>query len=383
VIPVADVWDHAAVDPRVREVLKAASRSPVHAYLLLGPPGVGKRRVARCFAASLLCPRGGCGECEDCRSALSGRHPDLVVRERSGPFITVADAREVSRLAWRSPVRAPRQVLVLNDFHLVDKAAPALLKTIEEPAGTTTFVVLADHLAPELVTIASRCAVVELPAMTTEAVGSLLVAEGVEPEVAGSVAAASGANADRARRMASDPASLSRLRDWSEVPARLDGTGAAVASITDTLLAGCEQALEPVRAAQATELEQLAEATRLAGERGVTNRRELEDRHRREQRRVRSDELRAGLDALAGAYRDRMVAFGEGIPPGETKGHRRAHVGACLAAVKAVGEAVAAMERNPNEVLLLQSLLLELSELAPDVPLPASAVAPGGPRGAR
>lgn len=369
----ADVWDEGTVDARVRATLRAASSAPVHAYLLVGPAGVGKRRVARVFAAALLCPNAGCGTCDDCVLALRGRHPDLVVRERAGPFITVADAREVSRLAGRSPVRSSRQVLVLSDFHLVDKAAPALLKTIEEPAPTTVFVILADHLAPELVTIASRCAVIDLPHVTADDVAALLVAEGVEAGLAAEVASASGANPERARRMASDPRALLRRRLWEEVPARLDGTGAAVAQIADALLESCEEAVEPVRDAQASEIEQLVEAARLAGERGLPNRREVEERHRREQRRVRTDELRAGLDALAGAYRDRMAGFGGSIPAGETHGHRRAEVGACLDAVAAIGDAVASMERNPNEALLLQSLLLRLSELAPDIPLPAPA----------
>jgi DNA polymerase-3 subunit delta' len=86
------------------------------------------------------------------------------------------------------------------------------------------------------------------------------------------------------------------------------------------------------------------------GERG-SGRRALEERHRRELRRHRTDELQSGLVALAGAYRDRLAAGTVHEP------------GAAIEAVTAVHEAIEAMERNPNEVLLLQALLLRLPSL--------------------
>src|SRR6516162_1857891 len=79
--------------------LAAAARSPVHAYLLVGPPGTGKRAAAQAFAAALLCPNGGDGTCESCRQALAGVHPDLVVVERAGAAISVPQAAEITRLA--------------------------------------------------------------------------------------------------------------------------------------------------------------------------------------------------------------------------------------------------------------------------------------------
>src|SRR5438874_5144213 len=141
--------------------LSAAASSPVHAYLFAGPPGSGKRDAARAFAAALLCPNGGDGTCSVCERVLAGVHPDVVVVERAGPYITVDQAREIVRLAMRSPNEGSRKVLVLTDFHLVREAAPTLLKIIEEPPESTVFVILAEHLPPELETIASRCVQVE------------------------------------------------------------------------------------------------------------------------------------------------------------------------------------------------------------------------------
>lgn len=327
--------------------LCAAARSPVHAYLLVGAEGSGQRELVRSFAAALICDRGGCGECDHCARVLGGVHPDVVVRERTGPFITVDDARHIARLASLSPVEARRKVLVLVDLHLVREAAPALLKAIEEPPPTTVFVVLAEQVPPELVTIASRCVQVPLAPLGSGQVAAALVAEGVDETTAAEVAEASGGRLDRARLLASDPGFAARRQEWRSAPARLDGSGAAVVATADALLASVDTVLGPLGGRQAAELAQARDQARLHGERGGS--RELEARHRREQRRLRVDELRLGLATLAGWYRDRLA---EGTD-----------VGACLQALEAVGDANEALSRNPNEALLLQALLVRLSRL--------------------
>jgi DNA polymerase-3 subunit delta' len=160
---------------------------------------------------------------------------------------------------------------------------------------------------------------------------------------------------DRARLLVSDPDSAARRRAWEEVPRRLDGTGATVMALVDELTAHGEAVLEPLRARQRAELEQLAERAEMLGERAIPRRREIEDRHRREQRRLRMDELRFGLAALAGSYRERLQAPGTGEHlPGPA-------VAAALEAIAAVNEANEALEFNPNETLLLEALLVRLS----------------------
>lgn len=327
--------------------LEAAIAAPVHAYLFVGPPGTGKRAAAQAFAAALLCPAGGGDGCETCRRVLAGGHPDVRVVERTGAAITVDEAREISRLANRTPVEGTRKVLVLADFHLVEQAAPALLKTIEEPAASTVFVVLADQLPRELQTIASRCVRITFGPVPVEAIIDVLVTDGVDADLAAEVAAAAGGNLDRARLLASDPAFAGRLATWKAIPTDLDGTGAAVAAAVDAIVAGLETAVAPVRARQEAELAAMAERQQQYGDPGA-NKRDVEARHRREQRRVRTDELRAGMAVLAGYYRDRLVAGGAGAAGVADR-------------VKAIAEAAQVLERNPNESLLLQALLLRLS----------------------
>lgn len=324
--------------------LRAAARAPVHAYLLVGPAGTGAREAALGFAASLLCADGGCGACEVCGRALRAVHPDVVVLERTGPYISVDDARAAGRIAATGPVEARRKVLVLTDFHLVDRAGPALLKVMEEPPTTTVFVVLAEDVPAELVTIASRCVRIDLVALSPEAVAGALVAEGVERALATEVAAAAGGRIDRARLLASDTGFAARRERWRSVPARLDGTGATVAALTDQLLASLESLVEPVRHRHREERAALDdEAKRYGARAGAVAR--LEARHKREERRARTDELRFGLGTLAAAYRDRLVEGTGGS--------------GALAALDAIAAANESMAHNPNPVLLLQALLVK------------------------
>jgi DNA polymerase-3 subunit delta' len=333
--------------PRAVALLSASLAAPVNAYLFIGPAGTGKRDAALAFAAALVCPEGGCGACAACTEALAGRHPDVVVVDRSSQSIRVDEARAVIALAQRAPRSARFQVLVLSDFHLVDEAAPALLKTIEEPPSSTVFLVLAERVPPPLVTIASRCLEVRFAPLETAEVARVLQAEGLDGERAERVAAASGGRLDRARLLAHDPGAADRQALWRSVPEQLDGTGSTSVQLAAKLLAACDEVVEVLRARQAEELEAMAEQARASGERSPARPAGVEERHRREQRRVRTDELRAGLGWLAASCRDRALA--PGIPPRRVRG--------LLEAAAAIDEAGAALVRNPNESLLLQALL--------------------------
>jgi DNA polymerase-3 subunit delta' len=361
---VADVFDGIPGQAAAVASLRAAAVAPVHAYLLVGPPGAGARALASAFSAALLCPSGGDGTCRDCRLALAGAHPDAVTFEPTGASLLLADAEEITRLALRSPVEGSRKVLVLTEFHRVQQVGPALLKTIEEPPASTVFVLLADFVPPELVTIASRCVRIDVPPLPEALVASVLEGEGVEPARAAAVAVAAAGSLDRARLLVTDSGLAARREAWARVPERLDGSGAAVAVVVGELLDVVEAAAAPLAAAQAEEIAALDARVAETGERG-SGRKALTDRHRRELRRHRTEELRSGLGALAARYRDALVA-----DPG-ARGARDLAL-----AVDAITAAAEALTRNPNESLLLQSLLLRLPTLRG---APVAAGTLGGP----
>jgi DNA polymerase-3 subunit delta' len=335
---------------QARAVLAGSVHAPFHAYLFLGPQGSGRRQAAISFAAALVCPNGGCGNCPSCRDALSGLHPDIVTIERQGASITVGEARTIAALAQRAPRFGARQVLILVDFHLVDEAAPALLKTIEEPPPTTVFLVLADSLPKSLVTIASRCVEVGFTALDASTIEAVLLADGIAPDVASVASSVAGGRLDRARLLAGDPGFSARQDRWRAVLERLDGTGATVSLLASELIDASEELVAVLRDRQAEEIAALNAAAERAGERRSPGLKAVEARHKREQRRVRTDELRAGLATLSAAYRARLTT--PTLPPNRIGGLTRS----CALIDAAAHELV----RNPNEVLLIQALLINL-----------------------
>lgn len=348
----ADVFARVVGQERAVAHLRAAVRAPVHAYLLVGPPGTGKRSAARALAAALLCPRGGCGECDVCVRALAEVHPDLLVVEREGAFLSIERAREIRRLAMRTPNEAGRKVLLLTEFHLAQDAVAPLLKIVEEPPASTVFVILADHVPPDLVTIASRCVRIDFGPLSTDLLAAMLVGDGVASDVAAEVAEAAGGRLDRARLLASDEGFAVRRAAWRSVPTRLDGTGATVAVMAGELVGLlASAAVAPLEARHTAEAAELEERVKASGERG-SGRKDLATRHRRELRRLRTDELRFGLATLAALYRDALV-------------DGRADAAACLAGLDALQKASEALTYNPTEGLFLQALLLRLPPLRP------------------
>jgi DNA polymerase-3 subunit delta' len=332
--------------------LRAAARTPVHAYLLVGPAGAGARAAAEGFSAALLCADGGCGHCRDCRLALAGQHPDALLFAPSGASLLKEQVSEIIRMAVRSPTEGDRKVLVLSDFHRIDAAVgPKLLKTVEEPPASTVFVIVADHLPPELATIASRCVRIDLPPLTPSEVADALVAEGADVAAAEVVAAAALGDVERARLLLTDEGLGARREAWASVPRRLDGTGATVVAVVAELLDQVEQAAAPLRAAQDLEVAALEERIAAYGERG-SGRGQLESEHKRQLRRHRTGELRFGLATLAARYRDALAGDAVGVDGA-----------ACVRAVTAIDAAADALVRNPNEPLLLQALLLGLPPL--------------------
>jgi DNA polymerase III subunit delta' len=340
--------------PRVQAMLASLIDSPVHAFFFVGPAGSGKRDAARAFSAALLCPRGGCGECGVCDAVLSGRHPDVVVVERQGASISVDEARDIVQQAQLTPRVAERQVLVLTEFHLVDEAGPALLKTIEEPPETTVVVVLADVRTRDLETIASRCVEIEFVPVDADAIAHALQSEGIAHEVARAAATGARGSLDRARLLAADPGFGEREARWRSVPDRLDGTGAAVSILVDELLRAGESLVEVLRAQQEAELESADQRARDLGLRRTPNRKQIEDRHRRELRRVRTDELRAGLALLDATFRARLGS--ERAAPSRlielTEIHEQIEI------------ASGRLKRNVNERLLLEALFLKIERAA-------------------
>jgi DNA polymerase-3 subunit delta' len=340
-------WDDVVGQTAAVQLLRSSAASPSHAYLFVGPRGAGKRVAARAFAGDVLSvDADGDDAVRHRRLAESEQHPDLVLVVPEGRSLRRTEADVIITEGFRSPVEGRRKVIVVDRFHSAEpEAATSLLKTIEEPPASAVFVLLAEEVPPEHVTIASRCIRVDFPAVPAPAIAEHLVSRGVGAAMAEEIAAASGGNDDRARLLATDERFAARRRAWHDVPDELDGTGATVARQVAGLRALIDDASVPLDKRQSLELEELAAFEEEYGTRG-SGRRHIEERHRREARLLREDELRLGLATLAGRYRDRLLDT-----------HDPAPVVAACARITAASEALI---RNPNEALLLEALFLDL-----------------------
>ncbi|MFZ4432772.1 MAG: hypothetical protein ACOYOQ_06190 [Microthrixaceae bacterium] len=333
--------------------LRSAVEQPVHAYLFVGRPGAGSRVAARAFGGELLgrSADDGTGVALERarRLAATESHPAMFVHEREGASISVDQARSIVDRSGLAPPEGDLQVFVLTDFHLVAQAGPTLLKAIEEPPASTVFIVLADEVTPDLVTIASRCTVVEFPPVAAGVVRDRLVAEGVDASVADVVSLAAAGDLDRARLLAGDPRSVARRDAWYSAPDRLDGTGHTAMVVADELVETLDEVASPLHERHAAELTELDEAEQALGERRPGERKRMQERHQREERRVRADELRAGLVAITDRYRVAVGADGS--------------VDDFVRAAALVQELCDALVFNPRERLQIESLLVHLPPL--------------------
>jgi DNA polymerase III subunit delta' len=141
-----------------------------HAYLFLGPGGVGKATTARALAGALNCAQpsadgDACGTCPSCRRLQAGTHPDFLVispvSEGHQPQIKIEQIRELRRLTGYPPLGGGWRVVLIKPAEalsaLNDAAANALLKTLEEPPPQHLLVLTARGEADLLPTIVSRC----------------------------------------------------------------------------------------------------------------------------------------------------------------------------------------------------------------------------------
>jgi DNA polymerase III subunit delta' len=366
------MWDGVIGQEQAVARLRRAVERPSHAYLLAGPRGSGVLEAARCFAAALVCPDGGCGACNACRRARSARHPDVIEVEPAGTFVVVDQVEEMMKEAFTSPFEAERKIIIVTEADRMNEpAANKLLKTLEEPPARTHFLLLSEAPDELLPTVRSRCQRIDFAALSDADGTAALVASGVDPEAAAAAARLASGRLDRARSLAGpatgagpgagtpvDSATsglgLFALRAAAlEVAASLDGTGSAAARGAEALqavltdaLAGLERDQKAEAKALETELTETGYPDRLARR----LRRDLEQRQQRAARRARTDALAEIVTALEWFYRDALVG---GAAP-------------AAAALDACAEArnVVVARTAINEALLLEHLLVHLPPAA-------------------
>jgi DNA polymerase-3 subunit delta' len=311
------VFDRLVGQEDVVRLLRGVVDSPgdamTHAWLFTGPPGSGRSVAARAFAAALQCPRGGCGECHECHTALSGAHPDVNLVVPQGLHLVIAEAREIVAASYRAPTQGRWQVTLIEDAdRMEERTGNTLLKALEEPPPRGVFLLCAPTPDDLLPTIRSRCRLVTLCIPPYDAVASHLEREGIDRAVAAFAARAAQGHVGRARRLAVDEEAKRRRREVLELPAQVSTIGGCFTAAANLVDAAKDEAAAVTEELDRAETSALREAM---GDTGGRNRprtaaaalNDLERRQSSRAKRIHRDALDRALIDLAAFYRDVLV----------------------------------------------------------------------------
>jgi DNA polymerase-3 subunit gamma/tau len=142
-----------------------------HAYLFIGPRGIGKTTLSRIFAMALNCEKGPtmqpCGECANCKGIATGMDMDVVELDAASNN-KVADIHGVLDQVQFAPTHSRFKIFILDEVHMLSSAAfNALLKTLEEPPPYVKFIFATTEGDKVLPTIISRCQRFDLRRIST------------------------------------------------------------------------------------------------------------------------------------------------------------------------------------------------------------------------
>ncbi len=324
-------WPVFGHDRVVDALSRALAAGQVHhAYLFIGPAGIGRTTLAYAFAAALLCEAGDtgrpCGQCRACQRVARQVHPDLsYIRlgqdREEAKLISIERIRELRASLSLRPLEGAWRVAIVDDAEWLSReAADALLKTLEEPPPYAVLVLIAEdvHAIPE--TVRSRCQVYQLHPLPRAVVVEALRARGVSPERAERLAALTRGRIAEALRMAAD----------------------------ETVLAHYEQQVAEVVAAMSEPLAAIGFARRLT------------ERARRGKRAAVQEQLALAIDLWRDAVRlaadpSARVTHEAARPALQDLARRRGLAGT-LAGLKATLQALADLEANVQARLALDAM---------------------------
>jgi DNA polymerase-3 subunit delta' len=301
--------------PGARLALAAALDSPLHAYLLSGPAGSGKRSATRALAAELLSAGEDDPESHR-RRALADPplHPDLTWMKPVGTQHLVEQLRTqvIEAVSYR-PFESSRRIFVVEAAEaMAEESQNALLKTLEEPPSFAHLLLISSQPGALLPTVLSRCQPITFVALSPEALEAKLDAIAVDPSPGETraVSRLAAGDGERAGLLLSEPGR--ELRAAAEGMIRAAHSGQLDEAPWKRLLDASANAGELEGEAAREPLEALADQIADADQRAAKRlRREAEEAGKRATRKGRLRALDIGLGLVASWLRD-IAAIGDG-----------------------------------------------------------------------
>jgi len=302
----------------LRDAISAASDSTnhsqemTHAWLFTGPPGSGRSNAALAFAAALVCKSGGCNECTDCKTAITGSHADVELIKTEGLSIKIDEVRElITRASWSPAVGNYRVVVIEDADRLTESAANALLKAIEEPGLRTVWLLCAPSSTDVLPTIRSRTRSLVLRTPSIAAVAELLEKEKFSPAMADFAARASQGHIGRARHLAKSEEARTRRQAILKISLIITDIASAFKAAQVLVEAAKAEAEEEAERRDNAEISALKEAWGQQGSKltqgGSKAVKELEKEQKSRTTRMVRDYLDRALLDIATLYRDILL----------------------------------------------------------------------------
>ena len=308
---------HAAADA-ARSLRGEPAPGMTHAWLITGPPGSGRSTAATAFAAALVCPEQGCGDCIPCRTAIAGTHSDVEIVRPEGLSYGADDTEALVMQASMAPSTSRWHIIVVEDAdRLTEQALNRLLKALEEPAPSTVWILCAPGVEDVLPTVRSRTRHVSLRTPSASDVATALQQRyGVDAAIAAFAARASQGHIGRARALATDEQARLRRHEVLRLPLELHDLSSCFVAAADLLAAATGDATalaDPLDAREEADLLRAygegadnasnARAKKLSGK----AMKDLQKSHKSRRTRMVRDQIDRALLDLVGFYRDVLI----------------------------------------------------------------------------